>query len=96
MSKYTDYIQSQILIYILDLDFKKNKRGVFVKSPTRKLKKAFSEDGIPVTSFMIGQELRKMGGVTKSTTLNKKTYNGIEFDKDSSVYKVLIGGDCNE
>ena len=93
MSRYTDFIQSQILLYMAKLDHIQTKKGIFFKSPTRRLKGYFSEDGIPVTSFMIGKELRKMGGVTKTTTRKKTTYNGIEFDKSTVVYKAMRGVD---
>ena len=91
MSRYTDLIQADIIKYLKAFDNVEVKKGLFFKSPTRKLRWEFRKDGFPTTTFLVGQEIKKMGGKTYSTTIAGKTVSGILFLKDSETYNILKG-----
>ena len=89
MSKYSDLTQNEIIKYLKTFEYTEVKKGLFFKSPVRQLRHRFKDDGFPTTTFLIGQEIKKLGGETYSTTISKKTVSGILFLKDSETYSRL-------
>lgn len=91
MSRYTDIVQKDILKYLKTFERIEVKKGIFFKSPVRKLRERFKKGGFPTTTFLIGREVKKMGGKTYSTTAGGKTVSGILFNRDTETYSKLKG-----
>jgi len=96
MSRYSDLVQTDIFKYLKNFEHTETKRGLFFKSPVRKLRERFKKDGFPTTTFLISQEMKKMGGKTYSTTIEGKTVSGYLFARDTEAYNKLKGLDNEE